>query len=490
MTWYNICVQVKPSWLIALMPKKTSFPQKIVIAIALPVLTTIVLMVVLLQMDLLTRKYEANLTRQENFIGRFNHVLLTLQISFNNLFSSDTDTREAEQSRLLTVTPDLSEMNALSRNDPRLAAAFTTIKPAIEEQLNTLFLLHSVPQANRELEFKISAADKQKLRDFLNRSKTLEDSLVAESNDLNQDHLNARAAQQMISQSALIVSALLVILVFVLGYRLALESIRSINVLLENSTNLALRRPLKSMNGNDELNQINDALMLAARLTEEASERRNQMVQMITHDLRSPLFTIVLIIDKLMRTSEKDNANLASLKSVKSSAERMTGLAEDFLLYDQLESGDLTFQKNELDVREIVDKCIDGLTETAENAQVKLLNKTEDQIILSDERRFEQILTNLLANAIRFSPKNGTVEVNSQTENSRVKFSVIDEGPGMSSHDYKKVFERHFQVAGKSRSGFGLGLTIVKFLVEGQNGLVGARAGLKGGTEFWFELPV
>jgi signal transduction histidine kinase len=111
----------------------------------------------------------------------------------------------------------------------------------------------------------------------------------------------------------------------------------------------------------------------------------------------------------------------------------------------------------------------------------------------ADADRIVQVLTNLIANAIKFSPAGGPIEIAVAHARRRLRFTVADRGPGIAPADRERIFEPFVQLDGgatRARGGAGLGLAICRGLVEAHGGTIGVEPGVAGGSVFWFELPV
>jgi signal transduction histidine kinase len=143
-------------------------------------------------------------------------------------------------------------------------------------------------------------------------------------------------------------------------------------------------------------------------------------------------------------------------------------------------------------VRGLVDKLLADLHPSAEARQTRLINNCEDLLVQADPSRLEQVLVNLLANAIKYGREQGTVTVRARMVNGQVEVAVQDDGPGIAADSLDRVFERFYRVD-KSRSreqgGTGLGLAIVKHIILSHGGRVWVESQLGKGATFFFTLP-
>ena len=152
---------------------------------------------------------------------------------------------------------------------------------------------------------------------------------------------------------------------------------------------------------------------------------------------------------------------------------------------------DRTFQAmNDVDVP--VEEVLNGI-QAAERAGLSITLAAREDLpaVLSDHRRIEQVIVNLLHNAIKFTPPGGEIELSAEQENEFVQFSVTDNGIGIPADDIQRIFERFFKTdRARSEAGTGLGLAIARHLVEAHNGQIWADSVEGEGSTFYFILPV
>lgn len=224
----------------------------------------------------------------------------------------------------------------------------------------------------------------------------------------------------------------------------------------------------------------------------DAHEMKDHFLRIATHDLKSPLNNILLAQYYLRELVGEDPQVARALDAIEETVNWMNSLVEDFLDTSMLKSGSAELQLEAVPAEDVIWDVVDQYSASANRKDITLLFGATEGIALADHNRLTQILANLISNAIKYSPPNRFVTVSSVVHGDRVRFNVADEGPGISAEEQKRLFKAFGKLstrptAGESSSG--LGLWIVKELVELQNGKVGVDCPADGGSIFWFELP-
>ncbi len=227
----------------------------------------------------------------------------------------------------------------------------------------------------------------------------------------------------------------------------------------------------------------------------EAEKRVSEFYSIVSHELRTPLTSVRGALG-LIEGGIVENGTAEALDLIKvgrESADRLIRLINDMLDLKKLESGMMELDIVPLRPHDVVRLAMDGVIGFAEEAQVSLRDNVQVACrVAGDQDRVVQVLTNLISNAIKFSPAGDMVEVSvTGTENGKVRFSVTDRGCGISSHDMHKLFGKFQQLDSsdtRQKGGSGLGLSICKALIEQHGGEIGLVSDVGAGSTFWFEL--
>ncbi len=221
---------------------------------------------------------------------------------------------------------------------------------------------------------------------------------------------------------------------------------------------------------------------------------RQEFVANVSHELRTPLSLIKGYVETLL-DGARDNpeVSLKFLQTIDRNAERLKLLIEDLLTISELESGRVKLNLRAVALRPVVQKVMDDFKSRAAMRSVKLINQVPELTAQADVDRLEQVLGNLLDNAIKYGRNEGQVVVGGRRADAgQIEVFVRDDGPGIPPEALERVFERFYRVD-KARSrehgGTGLGLSIVKHIVQGHGGRVWATSEVGQGTTFSLTLP-
>lgn len=225
------------------------------------------------------------------------------------------------------------------------------------------------------------------------------------------------------------------------------------------------------------------------------SERlRRELTANVSHELRTPLTSIKGFAETLLDGAMRDEETCRRfLTIIDSEADRLVKLVDDLLDLSRLESKRATLELKPVDLAELVPQAVDKLRPLAESSGLVLHQAVPGHIVVAaDADRLEQVLTNLIDNAIKYTPPGGRVEVRVQPTDGEVEVAVVDTGRGIRPEDLPHVFERFYR-ADRSRTrgsgGTGLGLAIAKHIVEAHGGRISVYSRLDEGTTFTFTLP-
>ena len=229
---------------------------------------------------------------------------------------------------------------------------------------------------------------------------------------------------------------------------------------------------------------------MASRLQVNDQQRRAMLAD-VSHELRTPLTIIQGNIEAILDGVYP--ADEAKLKSILEEAQILSRLVEDLRTLSLAESGALNLKRESTDIAALIRVTVSAFQSQADAADVKMeLSLIDKPLSLEiDSERIRQVLTNLISNALRYSPHGSSINIklaeSTTSVERRVVVSVEDSGPGIASEDLPHVFDRFYK--SRDSRGMGLGLSIAKYIVEAHGGEIGAESSEGTGTKIWFSLP-
>ena len=266
------------------------------------------------------------------------------------------------------------------------------------------------------------------------------------------------------------------------------------NVLVDNTKRIVQGEELNQrLSGKDELSELDRVFHEMHCDLKAAEDRKNQLMGMVSHDLRSPLTAITLTLEVLRGTfGELSQDDLRKrIDNMRKTVRRLITLVNDVLDLDKLKAGKLKLTMAPVDASEVVSDCFKEVEPIAQNTGIELRYSGGEQLVVAGKERLSQVFINLLGNAIKFNPAKGFVEVRAEKHSANIKFSIIDQGPGVPEEYRDTIFLPFEQVPdNKRRKGgsTGLGLPICKLLVELHGGKIGVDSS-SSGSVFWFTVP-
>lgn len=230
-----------------------------------------------------------------------------------------------------------------------------------------------------------------------------------------------------------------------------------------------------------------------ARMYEEAEETidaREQVLKIVSHDLRNPLNTISMTASLLLDNPDATEQQKTHLARIKRAGARMNRLIQDLLDVAKLEAGRVAIDAKRLEVAPLMREACEMLAPLAAEKSLVLECSAADGLptVMADSGRILQVLSNLTGNAIKFTPAGGRIVLRAEPELRGVRFSIRDTGPGIPPDQLAQIFGRFWQANPADRRGIGLGLTIAKGIVEAHGGRIWCESRVGEGTTFHFTL--
>ncbi|HEX2096469.1 MAG TPA: ATP-binding protein [Solirubrobacterales bacterium] len=225
---------------------------------------------------------------------------------------------------------------------------------------------------------------------------------------------------------------------------------------------------------------------------ERASRARDEMLAVVAHDLRSPVQTIVAAARMLTDGGEDESRRRQLATVVERSTREMDRLISDLLDVAQIEAGTLPLERQRVDVRRLVAEALEQIEPQAAVRRIAFEAELDEGLppVEGDRDRLIQVMSNLLGNALKFTPEGRGVAVRAQAVGGAVQVTIADQGSGIDPEALPHVFDRFWQASRASRAGAGLGLAICKGIVEAHGGRIWADSALGRGTTMSFTLPL
>ncbi len=268
-----------------------------------------------------------------------------------------------------------------------------------------------------------------------------------------------------------------------------------LHLLMDNIASLGRNETLQArVSGDDEIARVDGVLHDAARALIEAAEQRQQLIGVVSHELRSPLSSVHAFLNMLSAGVYGVLSDELKGRTVGAevSTARLIRLINDLL--DVEKASELEMQVSKVDAVVVFEKSTDAVEAFAEHHGVRLRSQLLDVQILGDEDRLVQVVVNLLTNAIKFSPEgSSTVSLTGEQVDGMLEIRIADNGPGIPQNERNCVFERFYQSKSAEEirdKGSGLGLAITKAIVTQHGGKIGVRDNEPSGSIFWVQVPL
>jgi len=227
----------------------------------------------------------------------------------------------------------------------------------------------------------------------------------------------------------------------------------------------------------------------------ELDVAKTNFIATISHELKTPLassdFSLKLLEDNRVGQLSAEQKDL--VHQLKNDNQRMLRILSELLNMSQVEAGKIQLKMQVVNPKSVVDASVQAVYSAAKEKQITVVQKIDDDlpVIKTDPDKINWVLNNFLTNAIKYSPEESEVMISVEHNNSSISFSVADKGQGIDEQYLGRIFERYFQVPGRSdKKGSGIGLAICKEFIEAMNGKIWVKSRTGEGSVFGFDLPL
>ncbi len=273
------------------------------------------------------------------------------------------------------------------------------------------------------------------------------------------------------------------------------DIINRVRIMMDNTRRVVKHEALlPAVSGTDEIAQLDGVFHEMSDALEEASRYKQEMLAMVSHDLRSPLMSVQVSL-ALMQSGALGDLPAGATKEAsiaEKNASRLIKMINELLDIERLESGRFELDLQEGDLLEIVDRAVAGIDALARAKNITIKTPDHSMSALFDADRVEQIFTNILSNAVKFSPENAVVSISLKKDQEFVEVRMADEGPGVPAEKRETIFERFRQTGADKEAekmGSGLGLAIARALMIEHKGSIAVEDNPAGGSVFVLKFP-
>ena len=230
------------------------------------------------------------------------------------------------------------------------------------------------------------------------------------------------------------------------------------------------------------------------RLYKEAQRAiaaRDDVLSFVSHDLGNPLAAVRIASAVLLKRVQPEDPDYVHVAGIREAVEQAQRLIRDLLDIQKIEAGKLPLHFETLDIGTLIDDAVQSLRPLIDERELRIERKagSDRARAEADRERVLQALTNLLGNAVKFSPPGGTIAVAAAQQGDEVVLSIRDAGPGIAADDLPHIFDRYFQAQKRGKVGHGLGLSIVQAIARAHAGRAWAESTPGVGSTFYFALP-
>lgn len=225
----------------------------------------------------------------------------------------------------------------------------------------------------------------------------------------------------------------------------------------------------------------------------QIEQKKDEFLSIASHELKTPLTSIKAYIQLLDRMLDPESQKHTYLQRVQSQLDKLNGLIADLLDISKIDNGKLKINKTTFSLERMIANVVDTMYKAFGQTEVQFERQGDliDDDLVGDEIRVEQVLTNYLTNAIKYSPNSGRVLIKTEKSDTEIKVSVTDYGIGIPKHKHKNIFDKFYRVEESSErfQGLGIGLYICAEIINQHQGTYGLDSEIGQGSTFYFTLP-
>ncbi|MDQ2087172.1 HAMP domain-containing sensor histidine kinase [Herbivorax sp. ANBcel31] len=245
-------------------------------------------------------------------------------------------------------------------------------------------------------------------------------------------------------------------------------------------------------NSKDEIGELSEKINYLAKELSKIENLRKDFIANVSHELRTPLSLIRGYAETIkdVSGSNKDKRE-NQLEIIIDETKRLSEIVDDILDFSQMQSGKLVLNKESFDINATILSVVNKYEIFSEQLGIKVICDCLPSILVNgDEVRIEQVLTNLINNALNYSEKGGKINIKTEKKEKKVRIFISDTGKGIDETEIKYIWDKYYKTEKSKRIGTGLGLAIVKNILDAHGNKYGVKSIEGKGTTFWFELKL
>ncbi len=287
-----------------------------------------------------------------------------------------------------------------------------------------------------------------------------------------------------------------ILLVFGLAIAFHRNTAARLAKLMENTVKLAKKQPLHApIEGGDEIATLDKFFHEMAVELDDLDLKKREFVSMLSHDMRSPLTSLRLTLEMLAEGTFGQLSEQGKQVVVRSNGTtgRLVTMINNLLDIEKLEAGMLKLDMMPISLAKVIEQSVDSVKGMAMQQYLTIDVPEVDETVWGDSERLTEVVTNLISNAIKYSPKAGKITISVTKHEASVEVAITDQGPGIAPQHQTAIFDQFYQIEQgprKKTMGTGLGLAICKRLIEAHDGLIGVRSEQGTGSTFWIRIPL
>lgn len=469
--------------------------QKALILVAVPLLFELCLLASLYGLLVTAEKEISEADHAKQVIGKMNEAIQLFNDVGYAFVIYDAKTNKFFEDRFLKllnkIPAEVNELTEIVSSEPAHLAEIKEVSREVNDMMRSLMESKKLVDAGER--FPIFEAIH--MRERLNGIVEKLDQIIDDAEAVRRKNPHVKERWQGVVKLALLIGTISsIVLALLLALLFHQGTTRRLGTLMYNIARFKEHKPLQTvLSGNDEIAKIDLVFHEMADALTRAAKEKQEFVDMVSHDLRSPLSAVQSSLSVLGSgiwgaLSEKAQHKVAVAED---NIRRSIELINNLLDIERMDSGKFEISKKNVDLVQLLDIAAESLGQLAERKNIKIDTYSGEAEIVGDESRLSQVIANLLGNAIKFSPEGSTVKIDIADNQGWKKVMISDQGPGVPPEFQSLIFERFQQVPGEQQQqikGSGLGLAICKKIIEALGGRLGVDSEPGRGSTFWFTV--